>query len=61
METAIVSIICIALVIFGGMTMSQGFLNTVDTSTSGLEEMSQRNEIIMNALKNLGVDLLDKE
>ena len=47
METAIVSIICIALVVFGGMTMSQGFLTSVDTTTSGLEEISNRGEEIM--------------
>ncbi|RLI32791.1 hypothetical protein DRO66_10975 [Candidatus Bathyarchaeota archaeon] len=47
METAIVSLICIALVVFGGMTMSQGFLTSVDTSTAGLEEIGQRDETIM--------------
>jgi len=47
METAIVSLICIALVVFGGMTMSQGFISSVDTSTTGLEEIGQRDEIIM--------------
>ncbi len=47
METAIVSIICIALVVFGGMTMSQGFMTSVDASTTGLEEIGQRDETIM--------------
>jgi len=47
METAIVSLICIALVVCGGMTMSQGFLTSVDASTTGLEEIGQRNETIM--------------
>jgi hypothetical protein len=47
METAIVSIICIALVIFGGMTMSHGFMTSVDASTSGLEQVGNRNETIM--------------
>ena len=47
METAIVSLICIALVVFGGMTMSQGFLTSVDTSTTGLEEIGHRDETIM--------------
>jgi hypothetical protein len=47
METAIVSIICIALIVFGGMTMSQGFMTSVDASTVGLEEIGQRNENIM--------------
>lgn len=47
METAIFSIICIALVVFGGMTMSQGFMTSVDASTMGLEEIGQRDETIM--------------
>lgn len=47
METAIVSIICIALVVFGGMTMSQGFITSVDASTTSLEEIGQQNETIM--------------
>jgi hypothetical protein len=47
METAIISIICIALIAFGGMTMSRGFITSVDTSTTGLDEAGQRNETIM--------------
>jgi hypothetical protein len=47
METLIVSLLCIALVVFGGMTMSQGFLTSVDASTTGLEEIGQRDENIM--------------
>lgn len=47
METLIVSLICIALVVFGGMTMSQGFLTSVDASTMGLEEIGHRDENIM--------------
>ena len=47
METAIVSLVCIALMIFGGMTMSQGFLTSVDSSATRLEEMSDRGEQIM--------------
>ena len=47
METALISIICIALVIFGGMTMSQGFMTSVDASTAGLSEIGQRTEIMM--------------
>jgi hypothetical protein len=46
-ETAIVSLICIALVVFGSMTMSRGFLTSVDSSTAGLEAAGNRNEIIM--------------
>jgi len=47
METAIVSLICIGLIVFGGMTMSQGFLTSVDTTTAGLEQASSHNEQIM--------------
>ena len=47
METAVFSILCIALIVFGGMTMSQGFLTSVDASTTGLEEVGQRDESIM--------------
>ncbi len=47
METAIISIICIALMVFGGMTMSHGFMTSVDSSTEGLSEIEQRTETIM--------------
>jgi len=46
METVLISIICIALMVFGGMTMSQGFMTSVDTSTMGFSEMGERTEII---------------
>lgn len=47
METAIVSLICIALVVVGGMTMSQGFLTSADTTSVALEELGTRDEEIM--------------
>jgi hypothetical protein len=47
METVIVSIICIALIAFGGMTMSRGFMTSVDKSTTGMNSAGQRNENIM--------------
>jgi hypothetical protein len=47
METALVSLICIALIVFGGMTMSQGFMTTVDTSTTGLEDVRERGESLI--------------
>ena len=53
METAIVSIICIALVVFGGMTMSQGFLTSVDTTTVSLKEIGQASEDIMRTQLSL--------
>src|SRR4030065_697889 len=50
METVIVSLICIALIVFGGMTMAQGFMTAVDASTTGLEEMGQRDETLIRTL-----------
>lgn len=47
METVLISLLCIALIVFGGMTMSQGFMTSVDASTTGLEEIGQRDENIM--------------
>jgi hypothetical protein len=47
METLIISVMCIALMVFGGMTMSQGFMASVDTSTMGLSEMGQKTDTIM--------------
>jgi hypothetical protein len=47
METAFVSIVCVALMVIGGMTMSQGFLSSVDTTTSNIQVLSQRDESIM--------------
>jgi archaellum component FlaF (FlaF/FlaG flagellin family) len=47
METAIASLICIALIVFGGMTMSNGFLTSVDASTTGLAQIGHRDETIM--------------
>jgi hypothetical protein len=47
METIIISIICIALVVFGGMAMSQGFMTSVDASATGLGEIGQRDETII--------------
>ena len=47
METALISIICIALMVFGGMAMSQGFMTSVDASTAGLSEIGQMTETTM--------------
>ena len=47
METAVVSLICIALIVFGGMTMSQGFLSSADAAGSSMEEISVRDGEIM--------------
>jgi hypothetical protein len=47
MENAIVSLICIALMLFGGMTMSQDFLSTMDKTSASLGEIGIRAEDIM--------------
>ena len=47
METAIVSLICIVLIVIGGMTLSQGFLTSADTTSVALEELGVRDEEIM--------------
>ena len=48
METAIISVICIGLIAFGGMTMARGFMTTVDASTSNLQQAGQRDQDILN-------------
>jgi len=44
METVLISIICIALMVFGGMAMSQGFMTSIDASTLSLSEIGQSTE-----------------
>jgi len=50
METAIISIVCIALLVFGGMTMSQGFMTSVDASAAGLSEIGELTETAMRTM-----------
>jgi len=58
METIIVSLICVALMVIGGMTMSQGFLASVDSSASGWDEMGEREQnIIRTDLQALGANM----
>jgi hypothetical protein len=47
METIFVSIICIALIVVGGMTMSRGFLSSLDNTSANIDAISQRNQEIM--------------
>jgi hypothetical protein len=47
LETAFVSIICVALMIIGGMTMSQGFLRSIDNTSANIGEISERDQNIM--------------
>jgi hypothetical protein len=47
METAFVSMVCVVLIVIGGMTMSRGFLSSIDSTSSNIDTISQRNEEIM--------------
>jgi hypothetical protein len=47
MATAVVSIICIVLIVLGGMSMSQGILTSADTTALSVEEISAREGEIM--------------
>jgi hypothetical protein len=47
METVFVSLICIALMVIGGMTMSQGFLHSVDNTSNNIQTISQRDQDIL--------------
>ena len=59
METAVVSIICIALIVVGGMTMSQSFLSSTDSTALAVEEISNRDgEIMRTELTLLTADVL---
>lgn len=42
MATAIVTIICIAMIVVGGMTLSQGILTSTDTTAASVETISVR-------------------
>jgi len=59
METAIVSIACIALIVVGGMTMAQGFLTSVDSTAVGVETISvTESEIQRTELEIIGATTL---
>jgi len=47
MPTAVVSIICIVLIVLGGMTMSQGILSSAEVTALSVEEISVREGEIM--------------
>jgi len=58
METIIVSLVCVALIVLGGMTMSQGFLSSVDSSTTSWTEMGERTgEVMRTELSTLSANL----
>ena len=47
MATAIVSIICIAMIVVGGMSLSQGILTSADSAAISVQEISVREGEIM--------------
>ena len=47
METAIVSIVCIALIFVGGMTMSQNYLSSVDSTSQQFQHVLSRDQAIL--------------
>jgi len=47
METAVVSLICVVLIVMGGMTLSQGFLTSADNASNALEEIGTRDKDIL--------------
>lgn len=54
MATIIVSIICIAMIIVGGMTLSQGILTSADSAALSVEDISIREgELNRTSLENL--------
>ncbi len=56
MENVIVFIICAALIIFGGMTMSQNFLSSVDNNSTSFARMEERDiSIFRSALSAVRV------
>jgi hypothetical protein len=46
-ETAFVSLICIVLLVVGGMTMSHGFLTSLDQTAANINVISERNQDMM--------------
>ena len=40
METALVTILCLALIVVGGMTLTQGYISSADTARAGVADMN---------------------
>lgn len=47
METVVIAIVCIALIVVGGMTMSQGFLTSVDAGAVRFSQAAYRDGELM--------------
>jgi hypothetical protein len=48
MSATIVTIVCIALIVVGGLVLSQGILTSTDTTALGMQEVSKRDGDIMS-------------
>ena len=65
MEWAVVVLICIALIVFGGMTMAQGFLSSTDSAALSMEDITvtkgetMRTEISLIDARRIGADLVE--
>ncbi|MFC1956159.1 hypothetical protein ACFLWZ_06560 [Chloroflexota bacterium] len=54
MEMIVVVIICLALIVFGGMTMAQGFVSSTDSAAISVEDITVTKGEIMRT----GISLL---
>ena len=52
MQTVVVTIVCVVLMVFGGMTMSQGFVSSVDNTSVGWKEIEEDKDV------NFDIDIL---
>ena len=65
METIVVVLVCIALIVFGVMTMAQGFLTSTDSAALSMEDITitkgeiMRTEISLIDARRTGADLLE--
>lgn len=50
METAVISIVMIGLLVFGAMTLSQGFLSSLDKTSQAWDEMGKNSENTMRTV-----------
>jgi len=65
METIVVVLVCIALIVFGVMTMAQGFLTSTDSAALSMEDITitkgeiMRTEISLIDARRIGEGLLE--
>jgi len=65
MEWAITVMISIALIVFGGMTMAQGFLSSTDSAALSIEDITitkgeiMRTEVSLNSARQIGASLVE--